>query len=78
MATLQEQFVTDAKGKKTGVILSLKRYQKLMEDLHDLAVVAERRDEIPLSFEGIKRQLKWIAIKAAQDKFPGSLYVSII
>ena len=24
MATLQEQFVVDAKGKKTGVILSLK------------------------------------------------------
>jgi len=27
MASLQEQFVIDAKGKKTGVILSLKRYQ---------------------------------------------------
>jgi PHD/YefM family antitoxin component YafN of YafNO toxin-antitoxin module len=58
MATLQEQFVTDAKGKKTGVILSLKRYQKLMEDLHDLSVVAERRDETPISFDVIKRQLK--------------------
>jgi hypothetical protein len=58
MATVQEQFVTDAKGKKTGVILSLKRYQKLIEDLHDLAVVAERRNEIPVSFEELKRQLK--------------------
>jgi hypothetical protein len=58
MSTVQEQFVTDAKGKKTGVILSLKRYQKLIEDLHDLAVVAERRDEIPVSFEELKRQLK--------------------
>jgi PHD/YefM family antitoxin component YafN of YafNO toxin-antitoxin module len=58
MATVQEQFVTDAKGKKTGVILSLKRYQKLMEDLHDLSVVAERRDEITISFDVIKRQLK--------------------
>lgn len=46
MSTLQEQFVVDAKGKKTGVILSLKRYQRLMEDLHDLAVVAERRSEV--------------------------------
>jgi hypothetical protein len=58
MATVQEQFVTDAKGKKIGVILSLKRYQKLIEDLHDLAVVAERRNEIPVSFEELKRQLK--------------------
>ena len=57
MAT-QEQFVVDARGKKTGVILPLKRYQKLMEDLHDLAVVAERRTEEPISLEEMKRRLK--------------------
>jgi PHD/YefM family antitoxin component YafN of YafNO toxin-antitoxin module len=55
---VQEQFVVDSKGKKTGVILSLKRYRKLMEDLHDLAVVAERRDEDPISLEEMKRRLK--------------------
>jgi len=58
MAVLEEQFVVDAKGKKTGVILPLKRYQKLMEDLHDLAVVAERRSEKPIAFEEMKRRLK--------------------
>jgi PHD/YefM family antitoxin component YafN of YafNO toxin-antitoxin module len=58
MAVSQEQFVVDAKGKKTGVILPLKRYQKLMEDLHDLAVVAERRAEAPITFEEMKRRLK--------------------
>lgn len=58
MSTLQEQFVIDAKGKKTGVILSLKRYQKLMEDLHDLAVVAERRSEEPIPLAEMKRRLK--------------------
>jgi len=56
--TAQEQFVVDAQGKKTGVILSIKRYQKLMEDLHDLAVVAERRAEKPVSLEEMKRRLK--------------------
>ena len=56
--TAQEQFVVDAQGKKTGVILSIKRYQKLMEDLHDLAVVVERRAEKPVSLEEMKRQLK--------------------
>jgi predicted transcriptional regulator len=55
---VQEQFVVDAKGKKTGIILSMKRYQKLMEDLHDLAVVAERRAEKPVSLEEMKRRLK--------------------
>jgi len=54
----QEQFVVDTNGRKTGVILSLKRYQELMEDLHDLAVVAERRAERPISLEEMKRRLR--------------------
>jgi len=57
-AIMQEQYVVDTKGKKMGVILSLKRYQQLMEDLHDLAVVAERRDEEPVSLEEMKRRLR--------------------
>ena len=53
-----EQFVVDTKGKKLSVILSLERYERLMEDLHDLAIVAERRNEQPISFEEMKRRLK--------------------
>jgi hypothetical protein len=55
---VQEQFIIDTKGRKTGIILSLTRYQKLMEDLHDLAVVAERRAERPVSLQEMKRRLK--------------------
>jgi PHD/YefM family antitoxin component YafN of YafNO toxin-antitoxin module len=58
MSAVQEQYVTDINGKKMGVILSLRRYQQLMEDLHDLAVVAERREEKPVSLEEMKRRLK--------------------
>ncbi|MDQ2999097.1 MAG: type II toxin-antitoxin system Phd/YefM family antitoxin [Chloroflexota bacterium] len=58
MPSTQEQYVVDAKGNKTGVILSLKRYQQLLEDLHDLAVVAERREERPLSLNEMKRRLQ--------------------
>jgi hypothetical protein len=53
-----EQYVVDPSGKTTAVILSLKRYQKLMEDLHDLAVVAERRKERTISLDEMKRRLK--------------------
>ena len=56
--TNQEQFVVDVNGRKTAVILPMKRYQDLMEDLHDLAVVAERRAERPISLEEMKRRLK--------------------
>lgn len=58
MNALREQYVVDTKGRKTAVILSLKRYEQLREDLHDLAVVAERREEEPTSLEEMKRRLK--------------------
>ena len=58
MEPMREQYVVNAKGKRVGVILSLRRYQRLLEDLHDLAVAAERRDEEPISLEETKRRLK--------------------
>jgi hypothetical protein len=58
MAISQERFIIDAKGKKTSVVLSLPEYKKLIEDLHDLAVVAERRAEKAISLQEIKRRLK--------------------
>ena len=58
MSSSQEQYVIDAKGRRRAVILSLKRHARLMEDLHDLAVVAERREEEPISLNEMKRRLK--------------------
>jgi hypothetical protein len=57
MSIAQEQYVVDGQGKRTGVILSAQHYEKLMEDLHDLAVVAERREEKSISLEAMKRRL---------------------
>ena len=54
----QAQYVIDEKGKKTGVLLSVKQYEKLMEDLHDLAIVAERKNETPITLQEMKRRLK--------------------
>jgi PHD/YefM family antitoxin component YafN of YafNO toxin-antitoxin module len=54
----QEQFVVDRKGKRKAVLLSVEKYEKLLEDLHDLAVVAERRDEKPIGLAELKRRLK--------------------
>ena len=56
--SVEEKFVVDSKGKKTGIVLSLKRYRRLLEDLHDLAVIAERRSEPTIPFEVMKRRLK--------------------
>ena len=54
---MREQYLVDANGKKRAVILSLRQYQRLLEDLHDLAVVAERRDEQPIGLDELKRRL---------------------
>jgi len=72
MAT-QEQFVVDTNGRKTAIILSLKRYQKLMEDLHDLAVVAERRAERPISLASYK-----VTFKPSVEKDLRSLPQSVV
>ncbi len=46
------------KGQKTAAVLSIKEYEELLEDLHDLAVIAERREEPTISFEKLKKRLK--------------------
>jgi hypothetical protein len=46
----QAQYVVDDKGRKTAVLLSVKQYKKLLEDLHDLAVIAERKNETRSTF----------------------------
>ncbi|HUU74976.1 MAG TPA: type II toxin-antitoxin system Phd/YefM family antitoxin [Methanoregulaceae archaeon] len=52
-----ERYVTDEKGQRVAVILPLEEYEKLQEDLHDLAVVAERRDEKTIGLDELKKHL---------------------
>ncbi len=51
-------YLTDIDGERTGVILSLKQYEKLLEDVHDLAVVGERLDEEQITLDELKERLK--------------------
>ena len=52
------QFLTNEKGKKTAVVLPIADYEKLREDLDDLAVIAERRDEETIPHAEFKKGLK--------------------
>jgi PHD/YefM family antitoxin component YafN of YafNO toxin-antitoxin module len=52
------QYLTDKKGKKTAVVLPIEDYEKLREDLDDLAVIAERREEETIPHAEFKRSLK--------------------
>ena len=51
------QCLTDVDGERTSVILSLEQYERLLEDVHDLAVVGDRLDEEPISLEELKKRL---------------------
>jgi len=57
-ALKEEQYIIDRKGEKTAVILPYRYYGQLLEDLHDMAVVAERRNEKAISFQEMKKRLK--------------------
>jgi hypothetical protein len=68
MKLSSEQFIINAKGRKTGVILSYQQYQQLLEDLQDLAVVAERRHEETITLTELKKRLSVSGMSEA--KFP--------
>ncbi len=53
-----KRYVVDRRGVKEGVILPLAEYRQLLEDLHDLAVVAERREESPSTLKEMRRRLR--------------------
>ncbi len=54
----EPEFVIDAEGHKRAVILPIEEYQELLEDLKDLAAIAERRDEPVISHSKVMEDLK--------------------
>ena len=52
------QYLTDEAGKKTGVLLSLSDYQKLTEDVQDLADIVDRRKEPTIAHFDFLAQLR--------------------
>ncbi|MBD3244275.1 MAG: hypothetical protein GF331_27025 [Chitinivibrionales bacterium] len=55
---LHAEYVTDSQGHRRAVILPIDEYQELMEDLDDLAAIAERREEPTISHEKVMEELK--------------------
>ncbi len=55
---IRPKFITDNKGKKQSVILSISDYNELLEDIEDLAAIAERRKEPTISHKALLKELK--------------------
>lgn len=57
-ANFHPQYVVDTEGRRTSVLLPLEEYETLLEDLSDLATVAERHDEAISSHADVVSKLK--------------------
>ena len=58
MAVEKRRFLVDEKGHKESIVLSMKEYQGLLEDLEDLAVIAERKEEPTELLEVVRKRLE--------------------
>jgi len=56
------RFLVDEKGRKKSVVLPIKDYQALVEDLADMAVIAERNGDPTQSLGLVRKNLeeKWL------------------
>jgi len=55
---MNARYITSEDGSRTDVVLPVADYEELMEDLHDLAVIAERREEPSIPLEEVKKKLQ--------------------
>ena len=54
---LHPEFLTHEDGERISVVLPIEEFNELLEDLEDLAVIAERRDEETVSHQDLLRLL---------------------
>ncbi len=52
------QYVTDEAGQRKAVVMPIADYQRLMEDLDDLAAIADRRGEPTIPHDKFLEELR--------------------
>jgi hypothetical protein len=52
------QYIIDESGRRVSVVLSVEAYEELLEDISDLAAVAERRHEESADHSEVVKRLK--------------------
>lgn len=55
---LNPQFITNEAGEKISVVLPLAKFEELLEDIEDLAAIAERREEPTIPHDEFIKELK--------------------
>ena len=55
---LHPQYITNDSGEKMSVILSMQEFASILEDMEDLAITAERKQESTSSHTDFIKELK--------------------
>ena len=58
MAREKIKFLVDEKGRNQSVHLPIREYRELLEDLADLALIAERKDEPAEPLDVVSKRLE--------------------
>ena len=58
MPQLTPQYIVDNSGQRISVVIPMAEFEELMEDLSDLATVAERREEPAIGHDELLAGLK--------------------
>lgn len=55
---LHPEYITDEKGERKSIVLPISEFEEMIEDIEDLAALAERREEPTVSHEDLIAELK--------------------
>ncbi len=55
---IELQYVTNHAGEKSAVLLPIREFHELMDDIEDLAAIAERREEPTVPHDKLLTELK--------------------
>ena len=58
MAITGVQFLRDSGGKKTAVLIDLRRHRQIWEDFYDTMIAESRQDEPRVAWKDVKRRLR--------------------
>jgi len=55
---LHPQYITDNKGDKVSVIINMQEFEKMIEDIKDLTIIADRKNEKTTSHKDFLNELR--------------------
>lgn len=56
--SLHPQYITNDNGEKVSIIISMQEFESMLEDIEDLAIIAERKNEKTTSHEDFLKELR--------------------